>query len=135
MHVDGIITRRQQLMDLAIISSKVYQRKDLIEVSFDTKTRVAMAYPKQSKSKLSGLWSDRMNSDNIYECCVDKAYYRFHSEGVVWKAEACVDVVVCLVSVLLFRGYRYPFLPPSQIIIASPAFCSLQVVPPPMLLL
>ena len=43
-----------------------------------------------------------------------KRTIRFHSEGVVWK-EAWMYVVVCLVSVLLFRGYRYPFLPPSQI--------------------
>ena len=42
--------RRQQLMDLAIISSKVNRRKDLIEVSFDTMTRVAcgVAYPNKA---------------------------------------------------------------------------------------
>ena len=85
--------------------------------SFDTMTRVA--WPTQTKQIKIVLYSNRMNSDNnIYECCVDKAYYQISFRGC--GVERGVDVVVCLVSVLLFRGYRYPFLPPSQIIIASP---------------
>ena len=75
--------------------------------------------PKQSKSKLSYTpieWIVIIISMNAVWI---KRTIRFHSEGVVWK-EAWMYVVVCLVSVLLFRGYRYPFLPPSQIIIASP---------------
>ena len=96
--------------------------------------------PKQSKSKLSYTpieWIVIIISMNAVWI---KRTIRFHSEGVVWK-EAWMYVVVCLVSVLLFRGYRYPFLPPSQIgiiVLCSTAFCletCMQVVPPPMLLL
>ena len=38
---------------------------------------------------------DRMNSDNIYECCVDKAYYQisFRGCGVESRGSGCV---VCL---------------------------------------
>ena len=78
-------------------------------------TRVA--WPTQTKQIKIVLYSNRMNSDNnIYECCVDKAYYQISFRGCAWCGKRPAWMwCLSLVSVLLFRGYRYPFLPPSQI--------------------
>lgn len=72
--------------------------------------------PKQSKSKLSYTpieWIVIIISMNAVWI---KRTIRFHSEGRgVERGPAAWMWCLSLVSVLLFRGYRYPFLPPSQI--------------------